>query len=117
MLAQVNQQRFHRCGVLRGPFLDAQHVLPAVDIHAHRADHVMVAELLPIEVDHQQVHLFPAALEQFAELRGAGFDGLAAHRRLRHADGRRHLRRLSDGKKVPLLRKPLGGTPIGDRPP
>ena len=43
--------------VLRRAAAQPQHVLPAVGIHAHRRQHVVVAEHDPVEVDHQHVQV------------------------------------------------------------
>jgi hypothetical protein len=57
----VFQQRCDYRGVLRGAFADAQHMLVALHIHAHRADHGVVAEDEPVDVDHQQLQAHRSA--------------------------------------------------------
>ena len=61
-------------------------------VRAHRAQDVVRAEALSIDVDHQNFHRIPAFLPQRFELFGAGFDRLPADRTARHPHRFRHLR-------------------------
>jgi hypothetical protein len=56
----VFEQFLDHRGVLRGAFSDAQHVLVSLAVHAHRADHCVVAEDESVDVDHKQFQLIEA---------------------------------------------------------
>ena len=64
----------------------------ALDIHAHRAEQVVLGEPLAVDVDHQNLDSVPAPFPQLLELFGTGFDGLPADGALGHSHGGRHLR-------------------------
>ena len=49
-------------------------------IHAHRADHGVVAEDEPVDVDHQQLQVVEAPREQRFDLGLGGLDHPPAHR-------------------------------------
>src|SRR3954447_5999955 len=52
---------------------------------------MVIAETLPIDVDHQQISLIPAAFPQLAQLFSAAFDRLAADAATRDAGRLSHL--------------------------
>ena len=86
MLAQSDQQVFNGRGVLRPAELDAQHVLAALAIDAHRVDQVMRPETHAVEIDHRQLQLMPTPLQQLLEHAFACFSSLAADGRPRHPE-------------------------------
>ena len=88
----VFQQFGDHRGVLRGAFADAQHVLVALAVHAHRADHGVVAEDEPVDVDHQQLQLVETPRQQRLHLGLGGLDHPPAHRRTRNSHRLGHLR-------------------------
>ncbi len=61
-------------------------------IHSHRAENVMRAETLAVNVDHQNFDLVPPPLLQLLELLDAGLDRFPADRAARHPYRFRHLR-------------------------
>ena len=69
------------------PDLDAENVLDAFAINADGADHMMIAEALAVDVDHQQISLVPPAFPQLPQLFRAAFDRLAADAAARDPDG------------------------------
>jgi len=73
-------------------FADAQHVLVALAVHAHRADHRVIAEEEPVDVDDQQFQRLETPRQQRFHLGFGGLDRCPAHRRARHARRLRHLR-------------------------
>ena len=92
VIAQMSQQSLDAGGVLRRSRLDSQNVLLAFDVHAHRAENVMRAETLAIDVDHQNLDVLPAPLLQLLELLGTRLDGFAADGAARNAHRLGHLR-------------------------
>ena len=67
-------------------------MLLALGIDAHGADHVVRAELNPVDPDGQDVELRDVALGQLLQEPFAGLDGLARDLALGDADGLGHLR-------------------------
>jgi hypothetical protein len=65
-------------------------VLVPLAVHAHRADHRVLAEDEPIDVDHQQLQLIEASREQRLDLGFGGLDHPPAHCRLGNSDGLGH---------------------------
>src|SRR5260370_12602342 len=61
-------------------------------IDAHRADHVVLAEHHAIDVNHQQIHVIEAPLQQLFQRFFACLRRFPAHIGLRYPAGRRHLR-------------------------
>jgi site-specific DNA recombinase len=87
---QVLQQRLGHHGVLRGPFAQAQDVLVTVGVDAHGADHVVRAELQPVDPDGQDVELREIAFGEPLEQAFAGLDRLARDLAPGDADGLGH---------------------------
>ena len=81
---QILQQCTGHLGVLARSLTHAEHVLLPLNIHAHCTQHVVIPELDPVQVDHQQVPPVQAPLHQLLEhpLRRQG--RLPAHRRPAH---------------------------------
>jgi hypothetical protein len=69
LISKVGQQALDAGGVLCRSRFNSQNVLLALCVHAHRAKNVMLSKALPIDVDHQNLDLFPAPLLQLLELR------------------------------------------------
>jgi hypothetical protein len=67
-------------------------MLIAFDVRAHRADHGVVAEDEPVDVDHQQLQFIETPVERSVQFGFRSFDRRPAHRRARHARCFRHLR-------------------------
>lgn len=99
LLAQPHQQVFDGCGVLRRAELNAQNMLAALAIDAHRADQMMRAEAHAVQRKHQQLHLIPTPLQQLLEHAFAGFSGL----------------RLTAGRDTPTLSAILSAIPESPR--
>lgn len=65
--------------------------LLASRVHADSHEHVMGAELDPVDVDHEQVPGVESALHQLGQRTLGRLDRLTAHRRLAHPDRVGHL--------------------------
>src|ERR1017187_3353043 len=86
----VFEQFLDHRGVLRGPFSDAQHVFVPLAVHAHRANHRVVAEQQPVDVNHQQLQLIEAPREQRLDLGLRSLDHLPAYGGLGNSHGLGH---------------------------
>ena len=73
---QVLQQADGHRRVLRRATAKTQHVLPAVRIHPHRRQHVVVRKLDPVKVDHQHVQLAQIPFRQLLKNASPRLDGL-----------------------------------------
>ena len=59
---QVFQQAARHHLIFARAFGQPQHVLAPLAVHTHRPQHLMIAEPHPVDVNHQQFDLVPAAL-------------------------------------------------------
>lgn len=79
------EQVFDRGCAFGRSLLNPQHMLLPSSIHTHRADRLMLAELHPVDVNHQQVNLVEAPLQQFLQRSFARFHRFPADVRLQLA--------------------------------